>query len=269
MPRLRALVAGLGGRTVRFVRYFGGLGLLTADAGKHTVVGPFRGRPVRSKEIWSQMVRVGPRSLGVVFLVNFFIGIILALIGGNILRSIASGFTEYVGDLMSLGIVLELGPLLTAIIMTGNIGAALTAELGTMVVTEEVTALRTSGLHPVRFLVAPRMLATFIMVPCVTFLGDVIGILGGLVVSTHVLDVSQNSYFEHARTRLKPEDIFHGFEKSLIFGIIIGAIGCYQGFLVKGGAEGVGKATTKSVVSSIQLIIVADAILNYFLLFRV
>ncbi len=268
MARVRAFVEGLGDRTLRFVRYFGGLGLLTADAAKHTLVGPFRGRPVRSKEIWSQMVRVGPRSLPVVFQVNFFIGIILALIGGNILRSIATGFTEYVGDLMTLGTVLELGPLLTAIIMTGNIGAALTAEIGTMVVTEEVTALRTSGLHPVRFLVAPRLVATVVMVPCVTLMGDVVGILGGLLVATSVLDVSANTYFEHGWERLTTMDVVHGLEKSIVFGIIIGAIGCYQGFKVKGGAEGVGRATTQSVVSSIQLIIVADAILNYFLLFR-
>jgi phospholipid/cholesterol/gamma-HCH transport system permease protein len=220
------------------------------------------------KEVWNQMVRVGPRSLLVVFQVNFFVGVILALIGGNILLSIAVGFVPYVGDLMSKGIVLELGPLLTSIIMTGFIGAALAAEIGTMVVAEEVTALRTSGLNPVRFLVAPRLIATIVMVPCVTLIGDVIGILGGWVVATKVLDVSTSTFFEHAWKALETTDVRHGLEKSLVFGFIIGAIGCYQGFQVKGGAEGVGRATTQAVVSCILLIIMADAILNYFLLFK-
>jgi phospholipid/cholesterol/gamma-HCH transport system permease protein len=268
MAKAGAAVERLGGATLRLVRYAGGVGLLTADAVRHTVVGPFRGRPVRAKEVWNQMVRVGPRSLLVVFQVNFFVGIILALIGGNILRSIATGFTPYVGDLMSIGVVLELGPLLTSIIMTGFIGAALAAEIGTMVVAEEVTALRTSGLNPVRFLVAPRLIATVVMVPCVTLIGDVIGICGGWLVAVKVLDVSTSTFFEHAWKSLGTADVWNGLEKSLVFGFIIGAIGCYQGFQVKGGAEGVGRATTQAVVSCILLIIMADAILNYFLLFK-
>ncbi len=268
MASPRAAVEAIGDASLRLVRYVGGVGLLTADTVRHTVFGPFVGRPVRAKELWSQMVRVGPRSLLVVFQVNFFVGVILALIGGNILGSIASGFIAYVGDLMSVGVVLELGPLLTAIIMTGYIGAALAAELGTMVVEEEVTALKTSGLNPVRFLVAPRLLATVVMVPCVTLIGDVVGLLGGLLVSTQVLGISTTTYFEHAWRRLHADRVWHGFEKSVVFGFIIGAVGCYQGFQVKGGAEGVGRVTTQAVVSCILLVIMSDAILNYFLLFR-
>ena len=267
MSSPRTLVESLGGVTLRLLAYLGGIALLAGDTLRHTLVGPFRGQPLRWRELFSQMVRVGPRSLLVVFQVNFFVGMILALIGGKILRSIATGFTVYVGNLMSVGIVLELGPLLTAIIMTGYIGAALAAELGTMVVTEEVTALRTTGLHPVRFLVAPRLLATIVMIPCVTLLGDVVGILGGRIVAEAVLDVSPHVYYERAWTQLGRDDIWHGFQKSLVFGAIIGLIGCYQGFQVKGGAEGVGRVTTQAVVSSILLIIAADALLNYFLLF--
>lgn len=267
MASARAAVETIGDATLRVVRFVGGISLLSRDTILHTVVGPFRGRPVRLKEVWNQMVRVGPRSLLVVFQVNFFVGIILALIGGNILSSIATGFTPYVGDLMSIGIVLELGPLLTAVIMTGFIGAALAAELGTMTVAEEVIALETSGLNPVRFLVAPRLIATVVMIPCVTLLGDVIGLFGGLLVSTNVLGLSSQTYFEHARKRLDESDVWNGLQKSLVFGFLIGVIGCYQGFQVKGGAEGVGRATTQAVVSSILLIIMADAVLNYFLLF--
>lgn len=267
MPGPRSAIEGLGDAVLSLIRYVGGVSLIVADTLTQTLVGPFRGRPVRLKELWSQMVRVGPRSLLVVFQVNFFVGMILALIGGNILRSIASGFVYYVGDLMSLGMVLELGPLLTAVIMAGYIGAALTAEIGTMVVTEEVTALSTSGLNPIRFLVAPRLLATFVMIPCVTVLGNVVGILGGFVVANRLLGMSANLYFERATTRLTGIDVWHGFEKSVVFGVIIGAVGCYQGFQVKGGAEGVGRTTTQAVVSCIVLVIVADAVLNYFLLF--
>lgn len=266
MGRTRTLTEGLGDATLRIVRYAGGLGLLTTDTLRHTFGGALRGKPVRAREVWSQMVRVGPRALPVVFIVTFFIGTILALIGGSILQSL--GFTEYVGNLMSVGIVIELAPLLTAIIMAGYIGAAFAAELGTMVVAEEVTALATSGIHPVRFLVAPRMIAVVLMIPCVTLLGDYMGILGGLVVTQLVLGVSSNVYLEHARVQLMTKDVWHGLEKSIVFAVLIGAIGCYQGFQVKGGAEGVGRATTQAVVSSIILIIVADAILNYFLLFR-
>ena len=267
----RALIESVGDGALGFLRYLGGLTLLLGDTLRHTILGPFQGRPVKMGEVWSQMVRVGPRSLLVVFQVNFFIGMILALIGGNILQSIASDFVIYVGNLMSVGIVLELGPLLTGIIMSGYIGAALAAELGTMVVTEEVTALRTTGLHPVRFLVAPRLWATIIMIPCVTILGDVIGILGGACVATGILGINANVYFERAWEQLgsgSSKDIWHGLQKAFTFGTIIGVVGCYQGFKVKGGPEGVGQATTHAVVSSIMLIITADALLNYFLLFR-
>jgi phospholipid/cholesterol/gamma-HCH transport system permease protein len=263
----RVLIESLGDGTLRLVRYVGGVSLMTVDTVRHTVIGPFRGRPVKMREVWNQMVRVGPRSLVVVFQVNFFVGLILALIGGNVLQSIASGFTVYVGNLMSVGMVLELGPLLTAIIMTGFIGAALTAEIGTMVVTEEVTALRTTGLHPVRYLVAPRLIATVVMIPCVTVLGDVVGIFGGFIVATRVLDVGANSYWEHAWDQLNSENVWDGLLKSSVFGAIIGLIGCYQGFQVKGGAEGVGRTTTQAVVACIVTIIIADAILNYYLLF--
>jgi phospholipid/cholesterol/gamma-HCH transport system permease protein len=266
VKRARVLAEGLGDATLRVVRYAGGLGLLTAEAARHTLRGALGGRPVRAKEVWAQMVRVGPKALPVVFVVTFFIGTILALIGGSILENL--GFTEYVGNLMSVGIVVELSPLLTAIIMAGYVGAAFAAEIGTMVVAEEVTALRTSGIHPVRHLVAPRMIAVLAMVPCVTLLGDFVGLAGGLLVARGVLGLSWNTYAEHARDQLAASDVWHGLEKSAVFALLIGAIGCYQGFRVKGGAEGVGRATTQAVVSTIILIIVADAVLNYFLLFR-
>jgi phospholipid/cholesterol/gamma-HCH transport system permease protein len=247
-------------------QFVGGLSLLFRDSIGHAIRGPLRGTPVTARSFWTQAVRAGPRALPVVFLVNFFIGMILALIGGKILTDL--GVTEYVGDLLGVGLVLELGPLLTGIIMTGYIGAALAAEIATMVVSEEITALRTMALNPIRVIVAPRLLAVLLMVPAVTLLGDMVGILGGALISGQVLDVSANAYFEHAGDALDTEDVWRGLLKAGVFGLIIGTIGCYQGFKVKGGADGVGRVTTSSVVTSIIAIIIVDAILNYLLLFR-
>ncbi len=259
-------VAALGARSLGLARFVGGVFLMLRAALYHAAVGPWRGRPVRERDFVAQSLRVGPQSLGVVFLVNLFVGLILALIGGNILLTL--GFTRYVGNLMSVGVVLELGPLLTGIIMTGYIGAAFAAEIGTMVVTEETTAMQTMALNPVRYIVAPRVLATMVMIPCVTLLGDVLGILGGLIVAVGVLGLSPQIFFEQAWTQLTGSDVWRGLFKAAVFGTIIGTVGCYQGFQVKGGAEGVGRVTTNAVVTSIIAIIITDAILNYFLLFR-
>ena len=260
------LIASLGAITLGFVGFFGGLAMLLRDSLIHLIVGPARGQPVGWRSFWTQAVRAGPRALPVVFIVNLFVGMILALIGGNILENL--GVTEYVGDLVGVGVVLELGPLLTGIIMTGYIGAALAAEIGTMVVNEEITALETMSINPIRYIVAPRLLAVLIMVPLITLLGDFVGILGGLVVSLEVLNLSANTFIEHAQDSLSTKHVWRGLVKATTFGFLIGSIGCYQGFRVHGGAEGVGRVTTGAVVRSIIAIIIADAVLNYFLLFR-
>ena len=264
--RPSGLIESIGAVALGFITFFGGVTLLLRDSFVHLVRGPVRGRPVGWRSFWTQAVRAGPRALPVVFIVNFFVGMILALIGGKILTNL--GVTEYVGDLIGVGIVLELGPLLTGIIMTGYIGAALAAEIATMVVNEEITALRTMSINPVRYIVAPRLLAVLLMVPTITLLGDFIGVLGGLIISTEILDLSANTFFEHAQDSLATKDVWRGLIKAATFGLLIGSIGCYQGFRVHGGAEGVGRVTTGAVVRSIIAIIIADAILNYFLLFR-
>ena len=256
----------LGRATLNAVHLLGGLGLLVRDTLTHLVVGPMRARPVSGRAFRQESVRVGPRALGVVFLVNLFVGMILALIGGSILQSL--GFVHYVGNLMSVGVVVELGPLLTGVIMTGFIGAALAAEIGTMVVREVTTAIRTMALNPVRYIVAPRLLAVMLMVPCLTMLGCWVGIFGGMLVAKAVLDVPTVTFFHQAWDQLTLSDVWRGLSKSAVFGLIIGAVGCYRGFQVEGGAEGVGRATTSAVVTSILFIIVTDAMLNYFLLFR-
>lgn len=258
-------VDALGARTLGLLSFVGGAALLTRATLYFAFVAPFRKQGVRGKDLLAQARRVGPDSLAVVFLVNLFVGMILALIGGNILLTL--GFTRYIGNLLGIGIVVELGPLLTGIIMTGYIGAAFAAEIGTMVVSEETLAMQTMALNPIRYIVAPRILATMIMIPCVTLLGDLMGIFGGLLVAVTVLDLSAVTYFDQAWEQLGSEDVWRGLFKAGVFGTIIGAVGCYQGFQVYGGAEGVGRVTTRAVVTSIIAIIVTDAILNYFLLF--
>jgi phospholipid/cholesterol/gamma-HCH transport system permease protein len=258
-------VTGLGGRTLGLISFIGGAALVARSTLYWAFVGPFRGRPVRRSDFVAQALRVGPESLGVVFLVNVFVGMILALIGGNILVTL--GFTRYIGNLMGTGVVVELGPLLTGVIMTGYIGAAFAAEIATMVVSEETVAMQTMALDPVRYIVAPRVLATMLMIPCVTLLGDLVGILGGLFVAVAVLHLPAVTYFDQAWQQLGTEDVWRGLFKAAVFGTIIGSVGCYQGFQVHGGAEGVGRVTTRAVVTSIIAIIVTDAILNYLLLF--
>lgn len=262
----RSWLQGFGAAVLDLVHLLGGLGLLMRDVLGHAFLGPFIGRPVRLSAFAQQSVRVGPRGLGVVFLVNFFVGMILALIGGYILQTL--GFAHYVGNLMSVGIVVELGPLLTGVIMTGFIGAALAAEIGTMVVAEEITAIRTMALNPVRYIVAPRLLAVILMVPVLVVLGDLLALLGGLIVAVSVLDVPMNVYFTQCWDQLDARHVVRGMIKAMLFGGIIGTVGCYRGFQATGGAEGVGRATTKAVVTSILLMVVTDAIVNYFILFR-
>lgn len=263
---LRGIVESIGGVALGFIYFLGGTGLLLKDVIGHTVRGPFQRRGVSPKAFWDQGVRAGARAIGIVALVNLFVGMILALIGGDLL--IVVGFTSFLGEMLAIGIIQELGPLLTGVIMTGFIGAALAAEIGTMVVSEEVTAMTTMSLNPVRYIVAPRLLAVIVMVPCVTMIGCWVGLVGGWVVATEVVGLSGIDYWDRAWWALEAKHVWRGLTKAFVFGVIIGGVGCYQGFQVRGGAEGVGRVTTRAVVHAIIAIIIADAVLNYFLLFR-
>ncbi len=183
---------------------------------------------------------------------------IVALQAATQLRRV--GATIYVADLVGVSLTRELGPLMTAIIIAGRSGSAIAAELGTMKVSEEVDALTAMGLDPVEFLALPRIVAMGIMLPCLTTLADVIGILGGVVVAWVSLGIPVGNYIEQTLNALLLKDIFSGLIKSGVFAVIIAGVGCYQGFRVKGGAEGVGRRTTASVVASIFLIIAADLV---------
>ncbi|MGO8813340.1 MAG: MlaE family ABC transporter permease [Terriglobia bacterium] len=248
----------LGRNTLGFLRYVSGLYDLSAKAAYWTFVAPFKGRNVKWGNAIHQMVLAGVDSIPIVSLISFFIGIVLGLQGAYQLAKF--GATYFVTALVSVSVTRELGPLMTAIIIAGRSGSAFAAELGTMKVSEEIDALEAMGLDSVRYLVVPKYLAMLVMMPCLTLIADLSGILGGAAFEMVQLDKTFTMVLVATRDALAMHDITTGLIKSMVFGLIITKIGCFEGFSVQGGAEGVGKATTSSVVNSIFLIILADVI---------
>jgi len=222
--------------------------------------GPFRKKPVSRKGVFAQTVFSGIHSLTIVFFVDFFIGMVLAMQSAYQLQQM--GATLYVAALVGVSMTREIGPVLTSLVIAGRVGAAITAELATMKVTEQVEALETISLNPVRYLVAPRFLALVMMLPCLVILGDLVGMFGGYVVGVTQLGLSPGLYIDTTIEFLTVKDILTGLLKSGVFAAIIAMIACYQGISTEGGAEGVGRSTTKSVVTSFIMIIIADAILT-------
>jgi phospholipid/cholesterol/gamma-HCH transport system permease protein len=221
---------------------------------------PFRGQRWSIAETFRQMVLIGVRALPMASLVAFSIGLTLAMQSAGQLRQM--GVTMYVPDLIALSLLRELGPLLIAVIVIGRSGSAVTAELGTMKVGEEIEALEVMAINPVRFLVVPRVLAMLIMLPTITIFGDCVGIAGGWIICVSTLDFNTSSFITHAVDRAEPWDLFTGLIKCTVFAWLIITIACQRGLEVEGGAEGVGIATTNSVVWSILMVIVANALLT-------
>ncbi len=258
-------LAGLGRKGFEMVGFFRMSGRILAGFFYWLVIAPWRGFPIRGRETVRQMVRVGVNSVPIVFLVNFFVGVTLSVTVADILATF--GVVELTGSAMGVGFWRELSPLLTGIIMSGYVAASLAAEIGSMKTAEELMALEAMALNPIRFLVVPRLLAVLIMIPAATQLGNLCGIYGGYVVSIGLLEISPTTYYDKALEAMVVKDIWVGFLKSVIFAFVVGLCGCAQGFMVRGGAEGVGRGTTNAVVYSIILIIVADAILTVLLYF--
>jgi len=220
----------------------------------------FRGS-ISGKNTVYQMVEVGWRSFPIIMLTSFFTGMVLALQVGS---STSNLFNEpvYVGTITGFALVIELGPVLTAIVVTGRVGAAITAEIGTMKVTEQLDALYTLGTNPVKYLAVPRFLACFFMLPLLTALANIIGIVGGLVVTVRTWNVSPATYWSNVLDFMVIGTFIHGFVKSFFFALIIAIVACHKGFTTRGGAEGVGKATTSSVMLSMIFILVSDYFLT-------
>jgi phospholipid/cholesterol/gamma-HCH transport system permease protein len=241
------------------IRFCGGMTLLLVEAVRWTARGLFRpgvklGRPA----LVYQMVRVGVRAIPIVVLVLTFVGIILALQVAPTLESY--GQLERVADIVAIAMFRELGPLIAAIVLSGFAGASIAAEIGAMVESEEIKALRAHALNPVHFLVVPRYLATVVMLTGLAVISDVVGVIGGLFTSAVVLDIQPQVYLDFTRNAVDNTDFLTGLFKAGVFGLLISMIACYEGLNVSGGAEGVGRATTATVVKSIVAIITFDCV---------
>ena len=252
-------LAGIGRSTIAHVEYVGGLGIQFGRALAAALkLSAFQGSRLRWKNTIKQMEVVGVGALPVVCLISGFVGLIMALQGAYELKKF--GALTYVVSLVGVSITRELGPLMTAIIVIGRSGSAFAAEIGTMTVTEEVDALRTMALDPIDFLLAPKLVAMMVMMPCLTIAADTAGILGGAVFTWASLDMGLHIYLSTTADVLVLRDIITGLIKSLAFGMIIVQVGCFEGFHVSGGPEGVGRATTKAVVQAIFLVVMADLV---------
>jgi phospholipid/cholesterol/gamma-HCH transport system permease protein len=244
-------VSSLGRSTFNLITFIGSLGLLSRDA--FFLIKPAlvqgRGRRLGWENLWSQMVRVGVNAIFIVALVVFCIGAILALQMSPILAEY--GATGKVADIIGVAMFRELGPLVAAITLTGFAGSSIAAELGTMKVSEEIEAMECQAISPVRFLVVPRVIATTIMMVCLAVVADLMGILGGLFVSVLVIDLSAEQYLRATFAAISTKDFIGGLIKAAFFGSILSLIACHLGLNVEGGAQGVGEATTKTVVYTI------------------
>jgi phospholipid/cholesterol/gamma-HCH transport system permease protein len=218
-------------------------------------------RPPYEWSLWLvQMEQIGVRSLGVAGITTIFTGMVMALQTAHSLPAL--GIKYYIGSVVSKSLVRELGPVLTALIVGGRIGAGMTAEIGTMKVTEQIDALRSMAADPVKKLVVPKLVATLVMLPALTILGDALGILGGLVVAVVQLDLPPGLYWNDVLSSLTLGDVASGVGKSFFFGYFITIVGCYNGLTTQGGADGVGRATTNTVVLAAILVLVSDFFLT-------
>ncbi len=232
-------------------------GELAVELGR-TVLSP---RRVSWSECVVQFGRVGPDSLPIVVLIHFLVGLILALQSAVQLDQF--GAAIYAADLVGLSLVRELAPLMTGILLAGRSGASFAAELGTMRVSEEVDALETLGISPVRYLVLPRFLSLVIAAPMLTLAANAVGILGGLAIGVLALGLSPVAYWSRTVLAIDMTDIVSGLVKSVVFAGLVALIGCERGLATRGGAAGVGRATTSAVVTTIFYLVVADALFTY------
>lgn len=252
-------VSGLVGLwTLNGLAYVGDLATLAGQSAYFTFVGPFHGRRLRPYRAVHQAMAVGVEAIPIVSLITFFVGLIMALQSAYQLRQL--GAMQFVAQAVAVSILRELGPLLTAIIVIGRSGSAFAAEIGTKKVTEEVDALKTMAFDPVAFLVVPKFMAMLVMMPCLTIWADFMGVVGGSVFGVIGANFTFASYFQASRDAIVLRDIYTGLIKSVLFALVITAVGCKEGFSTGAGAEEVGRSTTAAVVTSIALAIVVDLV---------
>lgn len=244
----------IGRRIVELLEEIGDITILSMQTLFYSARGNFSFR-----DLFAQMVRVGVDSLPVAVVTAAFVGMVFAV-------QIASEFVKFgagnvVGGVMGIAVARELAPALTAVVIAGRVGSAYAAEIGTMAVTEQIDAIYAMGSDPIKHLIVPRFIASTFMLPILTIFADLIGFFGGYIVAVFVVGINANGYMDSASSFLKMNDIMGGIIKAVFFGMIISIIGCYKGIKTKGGAKGVGEATTNSVVYSLMSIF----IVNYFM----
>ena len=255
------MISVLGGRTIASVSAMGQLSLFVWQMLRWLVVGIPQWRTwVRTMPLFYE---VGNRTLPVILVTGTFVGLVLAVQSYDQLR--AAGFEQRMGVLLSITLVQELGPVLAGVMLAGRVGGALTAELGTMRVTEQIAALQVMGADPIRQLVVPRFLACLLLAPLLTFFCDLAGSLAGWFVAVRLKGIPSGPYWYYIRDAIETWDVGVGFAKSLVFGAAIAVIACYKGFTCRTGAEGVGQACTESFVISFIVILMTDFFLGTFL----
>jgi len=250
-------VAEVGAATGRSVAYVGGLAEIFGRSLRLLFLSPLKRSRTLQRAIHEAMA-VGVGAIPIISLITFFVGIIIALQGAYELRRL--GATQLVASLVAISITRELGPLVTAIVVIGRSGSAFAAEIGTMRVTEELDALKSMALDPVAFLVVPKFVAMAVMLPCLAIWADLMGILGGAFFGMAGAGYTFGGYMLATRDALLLRDISSGVIKSLVFGMVITAVGCQEGFATGAGAEEVGRSTTSAVVISILLVVLIDLV---------
>ncbi len=235
--------------------------VLMVDTANWLVMQPLRGKGLRLRSTVEHVVKYGVDSLPIVCMICYLVGVIIAMQSAYTLEK--WGASILIADLVGISALRELAPLMAAILITGRSGSAITAEIGTMKVAEEIDALQVMGLNTTKFLIVPKFLAMLIAVPCVTAIAMLVMILGGFTVGVFFSGIDVVSYFEATADALVMMDLTSGMIKSFFFALVICWVGVYRGFQVEGGAEGVGQKTTSSVVTSISLIIIVDLVWTF------
>ena len=252
---MTGLVQGLGRWSIDVVREAGLMMLLFLEACLWLVRPPWRLRL-----FFRQMEFVGVNSVFVVALTSLFTGMVLALQTYHAFRMFSA--ESLVGATVALSMTRELGPVITALMVTGRAGSSIAAEIGTMRVTEQIDALDVMAVNPVQYLVLPRVVAGMVMLPLLTVLSDFVGVVGGYLVGVRMLGINKGIFMNRIYELVEFSDIYEGLFKASVFGVILTAVGCYKGFYTSGGAEGVGRATTEAVVLASVLILMGDYILT-------
>ena len=260
---LRQRIERLGMKTVKAVTETGYMFMLLYESLLWIVMGKSRQQPVRLASIFREAMSMGIQAIPIISILCFSIGVMLAIQGIETLKTFGAQSQVVLG--IAISVTREFSPLIVGILVAGRSGSAITARIGTMLEAQEIDALRVIGIHPMRYLAAPMLIAMVVMVPSLVILGDVMGLLGGAIFTGIELQLPLGVYFERTYDILEVNDVMQGLIKSVVFAVIITLVGLSNGFQVRGGAEGVGRSTTRSVVMAISLIVIADMIFTYYM----